>query len=118
MKEIEEKDMLITNLRNLVEEQRIRLLHYENKFKVINNSINSFNESKNQLNEGINFLQNSLIDKEKRLSELESSYVEREKELELLRQEIHSMKEKKTYKFRLKKIFNKVIFTIKNILNL
>ncbi|MCM8711263.1 hypothetical protein M2651_09495 [Clostridium sp. SYSU_GA19001] len=117
MKEMEEKDILIAKLRNKIEEQKNRLLYYENKFKFINNSILSFNEKKEQLIDAINLLQNALIDKGKKLNELEAAYAEKEKELESLRQEVYNMKTIKTNRFSLKKMLNKIILIIKNKLN-
>jgi len=102
----------------MVEEQKIKLQYCENKLKTINNSMANFNENKNQLNEGISFLQDSLIIKEKRLNELEALYVEKEEELELLRQEVKNMKKKKSYILNLKRLFSKIVSSLKNILSL
>jgi hypothetical protein len=117
-KDLEEKDILIVKLKQMVEEQKIKLQYCENKLKTINNSMANFNENKNQLNEGISFLQDSLIIKEKRLNELEALYVEKEEELELLRQEVKNMKKKKSYILNLKRLFSKIVSSLKNILSL
>lgn len=116
-KDLEEKNILIVKLKRMVEEQKVELQYCENKFKTINNSIANFNESKKQLNEGVSFLQDSLIVKEKRLSELEALYVEKEEELELLRQEVKNMKKKKNYILNLKRFFSKFVSSLKNMLS-
>ncbi|WP_322413414.1 hypothetical protein, partial [Clostridium perfringens] len=85
---IAERDILIEKLYNMVKEKESKLVSYESKFKAVNENLAKFNKNKNELNEGIRLLEDSLLDKEKKLNELPTLYIEKENELELFKAEL------------------------------
>lgn len=113
-REIEERDILIEKLYNMVKEKESKLVSYESKFKAVSENLAKFNKNKNELNEGIRLLEDSLLDKEKKLNELQTIYIEKENELELLKEELSNIKLQEINGFDIKKTFNKFSSIFKN----
>ncbi|GAA0084422.1 hypothetical protein UT300007_08610 [Clostridium sp. CTA-7] len=111
---IAERDILIEKLYNMVKEKESKLVSYESKFKAVNENLAKFNKNKNELNEGIKLLEDSLLDKEKKLNELQMIYIEKENELELLKEELSNIKLQEINGFDIKKTFNKFSSIFKN----
>ncbi|MBU3143981.1 hypothetical protein [Clostridium sp. CF012] len=80
-KQLKQKDDVITLLKNNIQEYSIKVQIYENRLKDINTQYIKFQEDKNLLNGNIDYLQESLINKEKKINELESVSMEQGKEI-------------------------------------
>lgn len=113
-REIAERDILIQKLYNMIKEKESKLVSYESKFNAVSENLAKFNKNKNQLNEGIRLLEDSLLDKEKKLNELQMIYIEKENELELLKEELSNIKLQEINSFDIKKTFNKFSSIFKN----
>lgn len=87
-KHINEKDNLITELNNMVENERIKDQSYKERETNINKQYNKFQKYKKLLDKNISFLQESLINKENKINELENINLNKENEIIALREQI------------------------------
>lgn len=70
-KQIKEKDRLIVELQNMLENEKMKVQSYETKIQNVNKQYARFQEYKEILNKKINYLQENLIAKEEKINELE-----------------------------------------------
>jgi|GEM_PF-1991809 Chromosome segregation ATPases len=89
-----QKEKFIDQLNYMLEEQKLKSLLYEKKFKEINKSYAKFKEGKQLLNENISYLQESIITKEQKINELENINIEKDNEILCLKEKISEQKHK------------------------
>lgn len=88
-KKFKQREQFVSQLKHMLEEQKIKLLSYESKFEEINKEYAKFREGKQLLNENVSYLQESLIAKEQKLNELENFNIEKENEILFLKEKIY-----------------------------
>lgn len=83
------KDLEINRLKDICEDNKMKLLCYEGKFTNINREYKKFKEDKKKLRENIEFLQSSLLKKEKEINLIEAMCIEKQKIIEQMQEEIN-----------------------------
>lgn len=92
-RKLKKKNQFIAQMKHIEREQELKLLSYNKKFEEVEKSYTTFKEQKELLNENITFMQNSLINKDKRINELEKDNIEKQNEIIYLQQEIKKFKD-------------------------
>ncbi|AGK97897.1 hypothetical protein [Clostridium pasteurianum] len=84
----EEKEQHFTELKDLLETKKSKLLYYEKKLQYVNNIYAQFKNKKKLLATNINIIQQDLINKEENLSLLEDENMKMKKEILSLKDEL------------------------------
>ncbi|MCY6356386.1 hypothetical protein [Clostridium sp. ZS2-4] len=94
---LKQKEMLITELKYTLKDQKVEMRTYENKFNDINKKYVQCEDDKELLNENINSLQELLISRDRQINELENVNLEKENQIISLNNKITELEKNFSY---------------------